>query len=124
MAGWVGFDKDMGATRTLAADSAGDAMEATAAGMEEIELRTKDPLRMYRVWRKVGARVDVAPQHVADRSVNAGQSVHYTVVSKSASADFLSADAKSRGSRHALLRGLCLAPALTVRVATQTPDKP
>ena len=55
-AGWVGFDKDMGATRTLAADSAGDAMEATAAGMEEIELRTKDPLRMYRIWRKVGAR--------------------------------------------------------------------
>ena len=46
----------MGATRTLAADSAGDAMEATAAGMEEIELRTKDPLRMYRIWRKVKAR--------------------------------------------------------------------
>ena len=56
LAGWVGFDRDMGATRTLAADSAGDAMEATAAGMEEIELRTKDPLRMYRIWRKVGAR--------------------------------------------------------------------
>ena len=55
VAGWVGFDRDMGATRTLAADSAGDAMEATAAGMEEIELRTKDPLRMYRIWRQVGA---------------------------------------------------------------------
>ena len=46
----------MGATRTLAADSAGEAMDATAAGMEEIELRTKDPLRMYRIWRKVGPR--------------------------------------------------------------------
>ena len=29
-AGWVGFDRDMGATRTLAADSAGEAMDATA----------------------------------------------------------------------------------------------
>ena len=47
----------MGATRTLAADRAGDAMEATAAGMEEIELRTKDPLRTYRVWRKVRTRI-------------------------------------------------------------------
>lgn len=61
LAGWVGFDKDMGATRTLAADSAGDAMEATAAGMEEIELRTKDPLRMYRIWRQVRARTFFAP---------------------------------------------------------------
>ena len=51
-ADWVGFDRDMGATNTLAADSAGAAMDATAAAMEEIELRSRDPLREYRVWNK------------------------------------------------------------------------
>ena len=50
--GWVGFDRDMGATNTLAADSAGAAMDATAAAMEEIELRSRDPLREYRIWNK------------------------------------------------------------------------
>lgn len=51
-AGWVGFERDMGATNTLAADSAGAAMDATAAAMEEIELRSRDPLREYRIWNK------------------------------------------------------------------------
>ena len=54
-AGWVGFDRDMGATNTLAADSAGAAMDATAAAMEEIELRSRDPLREYHFWNKAPA---------------------------------------------------------------------
>lgn len=51
--GWVGFDRDMGATRALAADSAGAAMDATAAAMQEVEQSMRDPLRKFCLWRRV-----------------------------------------------------------------------
>jgi hypothetical protein len=43
----------MGATRALAADSAGAAMDATAAAMQEVEQRMRDPLRKFCLWRRV-----------------------------------------------------------------------
>ncbi len=52
-AGWVGFDRDLGANRTLDAGDAGDAMDATADAMMEVELRNRDQLRPYRFWRQV-----------------------------------------------------------------------
>lgn len=99
LAGWVGFDKDMGATRTLAADSAGDAMDATAAGMEEIEMRTKDPLRMYRIWRKVGAgTVFILAVEMWGRPLSCSGKVLFFELVAHMPADIVSASAKARGS--------------------------
>jgi hypothetical protein len=65
-AGVVGFGTDMGATRSLAnTDAPGQAMEITAAAMQEADCRITDPLRKYRFWRKVRA---VAPCYVGGRS--------------------------------------------------------
>ena len=52
-AGRVGFGRDMGATRALAGDDSGRAMEATATAMAEADRLITDPLRKYKFWLKV-----------------------------------------------------------------------
>ncbi len=54
-AGRVGFGRDMGATRALTGDDSGHAMEATAVAMAEADALNLDPLRKYKLWRKVRA---------------------------------------------------------------------
>lgn len=46
----------MGATRALAGDASGHAIDATSAGALEADRRITDPLRKFRVWDKVGVR--------------------------------------------------------------------
>jgi hypothetical protein len=45
----------MGATRALTGDDSGHAMEATAVAMAEADALNLDPLRKYKLWRKVRA---------------------------------------------------------------------
>lgn len=43
----------MGATRALAGDDSGHAIEVTSAAMAEADALQEDPLRKYKIWRKV-----------------------------------------------------------------------
>lgn len=56
-AGQVGFGRDMGATRSLLDDDEpGQAITATQAAQAECEAGLNDPLRRYKLWRKVPDR--------------------------------------------------------------------
>ncbi len=53
-AGRVGFGRDLGATKSLTeGDGPGQAMAATTAALVEAEHTLLDPLRRYKIWRKV-----------------------------------------------------------------------
>lgn len=52
--GRVGFGRDMGATSTMRdADEAGQAIKITQAARAECEHYLRDPMRKYKMWRKV-----------------------------------------------------------------------
>ena len=51
----VGFGRDLGATRSLMDhDEPGQAITATQAAQYECELGLNDPLRRFKIWRRVG----------------------------------------------------------------------
>jgi hypothetical protein len=66
-AGRFGFDRDMGATKAMAAASepgcapgaSADAVQLTALALTEVKLRFYEPLRRFKVWREVRALLPV-----------------------------------------------------------------
>ncbi|KAK9819693.1 hypothetical protein WJX72_001295 [[Myrmecia] bisecta] len=50
--GRVGFDRDMGATKSLGGGPASSNVIATAEAMHEVEMRFREPYRRYKIWRK------------------------------------------------------------------------
>lgn len=60
--GLVGFEQDMGATRSLDSSSqASNCLAVTIPAMEEIERRFREPFRARKFWSKVHART--VPRH-------------------------------------------------------------
>jgi len=66
-AGRFGFDRDMGATKAMAAASepgcapgaSTDAVQLTALALTEVKLRFYEPFRRFKVWREVRALLPV-----------------------------------------------------------------
>ncbi|KAK9820314.1 hypothetical protein WJX72_008814 [[Myrmecia] bisecta] len=50
--GRVGFDRDMGATKSLAGGPASSNVAATSDAMQEVENRFREPYRRFKFWRK------------------------------------------------------------------------
>ena len=75
-AGRVGFGRDLGATRSLTeGDGPGQAMAATTAALVEAERTLLDPLRRFKIWRKVSSTHDLITLSAEDNVVS-GQHTH------------------------------------------------